>query len=177
MKTDPAAIPLKCTLCPKRPNFSDVSHLLTHISSKSHLSHRFKTELRSHSEREAQETIRQYEDWYERYGIRALLAERMAAKDQKKTNKRGRNPYPSASDVCLDFLEVLLIRCRRPGPAAPRQGAVIRSKRNLTISVRPRRLPEFQCGRQARTQHTNSTIQVATVTAHTLTAQIFQHQF
>src|SRR5689334_3547891 len=95
MKTDPASIPLKCTLCPRRPNFSDVSHLLTHISSKSHLSHRFKTELRSHTEREAQETIRQYEDWYERYGIRGLLADRMAAKDQKKTNKRGRVPNAS----------------------------------------------------------------------------------
>ena len=98
-KTDPASIPLKCTLCPKRPNFSDVSHLLTHISSKSHLSHRFKAELRSHTEREAQEAIRQYEDWYERYGIRGLLAERMAAKDQKKTTKRGRSSKADAAAV------------------------------------------------------------------------------
>ncbi|KAK0655703.1 hypothetical protein B0T16DRAFT_315685 [Cercophora newfieldiana] len=90
MKSDPATIPLRCTLCPKRPNFSDVSHLLTHISSKSHLSHRFKAELMSHSEREAQEAIRLYDDWYERHGIRGLLAERMAAKEQKKTGKRGR---------------------------------------------------------------------------------------
>ena len=98
-KTDPASIPLKCTLCPKRPNFSDVSHLLTHISSKSHLSHRFKAELRSHTEREAQEAIRQYEDWYERYEIRGLLAERMAAKDQKKTAKRGRSSKADAAAV------------------------------------------------------------------------------
>lgn len=90
VKVEPLSIPLKCTLCPRKPNFSDVSHLLTHISSKSHLSHRFKAELRSHKEREAQEAIRQYDDWYERHGIRALLAERMIAKEQKKTGKRGR---------------------------------------------------------------------------------------
>jgi len=92
IKDDPASIPLKCTLCPKKPNFSDVSHLLTHISSKSHLSHRFKTELRSSTEREAREAIELYEDWYERHGIHVLLAERMAAKEQKKPNKRGRAP-------------------------------------------------------------------------------------
>ena len=100
MKSDPASIPLRCTLCPKRPNFSDVSHLLTHISSKSHLSHRFKAELRSHTEREAQEAIRLYDDWYERHGIRGLLAERMAAKDQKKTGKRGR---PSYTDTVVSW--------------------------------------------------------------------------
>ncbi|KAK3335386.1 hypothetical protein B0T19DRAFT_452411 [Cercophora scortea] len=91
MKSEPAAIPLKCTLCPKKPNFSDVSHLLTHISSKSHLSYRFKTELRSHSERDAREAIRVYDDWYDTNGIRGLLAERMAAKEQKKSTKSRRS--------------------------------------------------------------------------------------
>ncbi|KAK0731805.1 hypothetical protein B0H67DRAFT_87764 [Lasiosphaeris hirsuta] len=97
MKSDPASIPLKCTLCPKKPNFSDVSHLLTHISSKSHLSHRFRTELKSHTERDARDAIRHYDDWYNGYGIRALLAERMAAKEQKKTNKRGRPSQAAGS--------------------------------------------------------------------------------
>ncbi|KAK3693562.1 hypothetical protein B0T22DRAFT_43200 [Podospora appendiculata] len=91
MKSEPAAIPLKCTLCPKKPNFSDVSHLLTHISSKSHLSYRFKTELRSHSEKDARDAIRVYDDWYERNGIRGLLAERMAAKEQKRSTKSRRS--------------------------------------------------------------------------------------
>jgi hypothetical protein len=88
VKNDTVEIPLKCVLCPKRPSFSDVSHLLTHISSKSHLSHRFKTEIRSQKETEARDILEQYDDWYERYGIKQLLAERMAAKDQKKTTKR-----------------------------------------------------------------------------------------
>ncbi|KAK3394209.1 hypothetical protein B0H63DRAFT_39748 [Podospora didyma] len=89
IKTDLASIPLRCTLCPKKPSFSDVSHLLTHISSKSHLSHRFKTELRSHTEDEAGEEIRLFDDWYNRHGIRNLLAGRMAAKEQK-SSRRGR---------------------------------------------------------------------------------------
>ncbi|KAK1834764.1 hypothetical protein QBC39DRAFT_368846 [Podospora conica] len=97
LKSDPSAIPLKCTLCPKRPNFSDVSHLLTHISSKSHLSHRFKTELKALSEPECQERLRIYEEWYNRHGIRALLAERMSTKDQKPTAKRGRPAHTPAA--------------------------------------------------------------------------------
>src|SRR4051812_34095195 len=115
MKSDPASIPLRCTLCPKRPNFSDVSHLLTHISSKSHLSHRFKAELRSHSEREAQDAICQYDDWYERHGIRGLLAERMAAKDQKKTGKRGRS---SNAETIVSLLQTKQALIRADGMIA-----------------------------------------------------------
>ncbi|KAK3329756.1 hypothetical protein B0H66DRAFT_610810 [Apodospora peruviana] len=91
IKSEPASIPLECTICPKKPAFSDVSHLLTHISSKSHLSYQFKVELRSDSEREAREAIQLYKEWYERYGIKALLADRMAAKESKKTGKRVRS--------------------------------------------------------------------------------------
>ncbi|KAK0630053.1 hypothetical protein B0T17DRAFT_635673 [Bombardia bombarda] len=91
MRGEPVAIPLKCILCPRKPNFSDVSHLLTHISSKAHLSHRFKIELRSHKEREAQQTLDVYNEWYDRHRIGSLLAERMSAKEQKKSTKRGRS--------------------------------------------------------------------------------------
>jgi hypothetical protein len=84
------AIPLQCLLCPKKPTFSDVSHLLTHISSKSHLSNRFKTEIRSNKERDARETLRRFDDWYTRYGIQGLLADRMTAKDKKNLPKRSR---------------------------------------------------------------------------------------
>ncbi len=31
VRSDPVSIPLQCTLCPKKPRFSDLSHLLTHI--------------------------------------------------------------------------------------------------------------------------------------------------
>lgn len=95
-KVEPT-IPLHCLLCPKRPSFSDVSHLLTHISSKSHLSNRFKAEIRSASERDARETLRQFDVWYDRYGIQDLLADRMSAKDKKNGRKGGRAQSP---DVC-----------------------------------------------------------------------------
>lgn len=88
---EPASIPLRCTLCPKKPKFSDLSHLLTHISSKSHLAHRFKTELKARDDRAALEAVRQYDLWCDRYGINGLLAERMAAKEQRKTGRRRRN--------------------------------------------------------------------------------------
>ena len=97
IKAEPPSIPLRCTLCPKKPNFSDVSHLLTHISSKSHLSHRFKIELRARSEREALESMRQYDDWYDGNGIGDLLADRMAAKEQKKGPKKSRSANATVS--------------------------------------------------------------------------------
>ncbi|KAK3950380.1 hypothetical protein QBC32DRAFT_372009 [Pseudoneurospora amorphoporcata] len=89
-KYDPTSIPLKCTICPKQPIFSDVSHLLTHCSSKSHLSYRFKTELRSGKDDESRETMQQYLRWEEASGIRELLIERLEAKENKKPAKRGR---------------------------------------------------------------------------------------
>ncbi|KAL1839530.1 hypothetical protein VTJ49DRAFT_1432 [Mycothermus thermophilus] len=87
---DVGPIPLRCTICPKKPNFSDLSHLLTHISSKSHLAHRFKAELKARTDRAALEEVRQYDSWCERYGINGLLAERLAAKEKKKSGRRGR---------------------------------------------------------------------------------------
>lgn len=89
-KYDPTSILLKCTLCPKQPIFSDVSHLLTHCSSKSHLSHRFKTELRSDHDDAAREIMQQYLKWEDNSGIRALLTERLNAKENKKPARRGR---------------------------------------------------------------------------------------
>src|SRR4051794_18002100 len=97
LATDPASIPLRCTLCPKKPNFSDLSHLLTHISSKSHLAHRFKAELKARDDPAALQEVRQYDDWCHRYGINGLLAERMAAKEQKKTGRRGRHSNVAVS--------------------------------------------------------------------------------
>ncbi|KAL1866762.1 hypothetical protein VTK73DRAFT_4526 [Phialemonium thermophilum] len=83
-------IPLKCVLCPKQPFFSDLSHLLTHISSKSHLSYRFKTEIRSEKEKRARDSLAEFDEWYNRYSIQQLLADRLTAKEQRKSSKRVR---------------------------------------------------------------------------------------
>ena len=82
-----STIELKCSLCPKKPTFSDVSHLLTHVSSKSHLSHRFKLQIRSNSEAHAKAELDDFDYWYHVNGLDTLLADRMHAKENKKKGK------------------------------------------------------------------------------------------
>jgi hypothetical protein len=81
-------IPLLCSVCPKTPRFSDASHLLTHISSKGHLHAHQQMKIRSRSELAASASLTQYERWYKQYNIETLLAERLAAKDEKDATKR-----------------------------------------------------------------------------------------
>lgn len=115
IKDDEDPIPLHCFVCPKQPNFSDVSHLLTHICSKSHLSHIFKLRIRAPHEggEEAQEALELYDEWYCQYGIADLLATRMAVKDLKRANKRGRPSLPK--------VEFARCRWRR---ASPNKGSI-----------------------------------------------------
>jgi hypothetical protein len=89
-------IPLLCNLCPKKPRFSDVSHLLTHILSKSHLSNRFKLQIRSQAELEARRLLAEFDNWYISNGLEDLLSERLSSKEQKRTTKRTR---PSSASV------------------------------------------------------------------------------
>ena len=96
-KKSNASIPLLCSLCPKHPQFSDVPHLLTHISSKSHLANRFKLQIRSHTDSEARGLLTEFDDWYRDNGLDDLLSERLAAKEQKKTTKRTRTTLAAAS--------------------------------------------------------------------------------
>lgn len=78
-------IPLHCNICPKKPSFSDVSHLLTHIASKGHLSNYYKVKVRSSSEEGSRRLIDAYDRWYADYGVEELMSDRMNQKD-----KRGR---------------------------------------------------------------------------------------
>lgn len=87
VKNHDSSIQLQCTLCPKTPQFSDVSHLLTHISSKSHLSHRFKLQIRAQSEFEAKQQLDNFDHWYRNNNLDVLLSGRLAAKEQKKSAK------------------------------------------------------------------------------------------
>ncbi len=97
-RDDARPIPLECVLCPQKPKFSDVYHLLTHISSKSHLHHKFNIEFQAKTDIASKDRLRRYEQWYGENGIEKLLAERLAAKDQKKTVRRGR---PGLAGVSL----------------------------------------------------------------------------
>ncbi|POS81058.1 hypothetical protein DHEL01_v200525 [Diaporthe helianthi] len=83
-----SSIPLICLLCPKHPKFSDVSHLLTHISSKSHLAAQFR--LQHSGKAEDKHALDQYKLWSDNNGVDKLVANRIAAKELKKPAKRQR---------------------------------------------------------------------------------------
>ena len=84
-------ISLECILCPKKAIFSDSSHLLTHISSKSHLHQKFSIEFRSKSDPVAKEKLDRFETWYADLEIERLMAERLAVQSTRKPTKRNRN--------------------------------------------------------------------------------------
>ncbi|KAL9022540.1 MAG: hypothetical protein Q9185_000250 [Variospora sp. 1 TL-2023] len=81
-----ASVPLHCNICPKQPTFSDVSHLLTHIGSKGHLSHYFKAQVRAPQNPSVRQQLDAYEQWYGEHEIEKLLSQRMILKDSKKPN-------------------------------------------------------------------------------------------
>ncbi|KAJ4984464.1 hypothetical protein SVAN01_10016 [Stagonosporopsis vannaccii] len=81
-------IPLLCTICPKKPNFSDVSHLLTHIASKGHLSHYYKVKVRSTHEDASRHVIDTYDRWYAEWNVEELMSDRMNQKDKRRTRAR-----------------------------------------------------------------------------------------
>ncbi|TKX22723.1 hypothetical protein C1H76_5040 [Elsinoe australis] len=82
-----ASIPLRCNICPKKPGFSDISHLLTHIASKAHLSTYYKIKVRSGQEDASRLVIDEYDAWYARYRIEDLMSERMNLKEHKRKQK------------------------------------------------------------------------------------------
>ena len=94
-----ASIPLLCNICPKHPDFSDISHLLTHVSSKGHLSHYFKAQVRSRQEPQILQQLEVYDRWYDKYHIEQLLSQRMVLKESKNVSHNIRNASnkPSAS--------------------------------------------------------------------------------
>jgi hypothetical protein len=99
---DAVSSQLRCTLCPKSPQFSDVSHLLTHVSSKSHLAHKFKLQIKAQSTPSAKQQLDDFDIWYHNNNLDHLLSERLAAKEQKKNTRTKRQTRPKAqSDVSL----------------------------------------------------------------------------
>ncbi|GKZ20181.1 hypothetical protein AbraIFM66951_008443 [Aspergillus brasiliensis] len=92
------AAALLCNICPKRPTFSDVSHLLTHISSKAHLSHYFKLQVRSHQEQQAVALLREYDRWYKRNNLAKLLSDRMSSKEARKKKIQAKSYTENETD-------------------------------------------------------------------------------
>ena len=88
-----ANIPLSCNICPKKPSFSDVSHLLTHIASKGHLSHYYKCKVRAASETDARERLEAYDNWYATWKVEGLMSDRMSAKDKKRSRTKSTSEF------------------------------------------------------------------------------------
>lgn len=65
-----------------------MSHLLTHVSSKGHLGHVRKLELRALTDEGAKLTLTIYNKWEEDYDIRNLLAQRLAQREIRDEKKR-----------------------------------------------------------------------------------------
>ena len=88
-QAQPRNIPLVCGICPRKPTFSDLSHLLTHISSKAHLSTYYKLKIRSSSDEDARQTVEHYDIWYAENDIESFMSDRMKNKDERKKIKNG----------------------------------------------------------------------------------------
>ncbi|KAF7515345.1 hypothetical protein G7054_g14618 [Neopestalotiopsis clavispora] len=84
-------IPLICTICPKTSKFSDVSHLLTHIASKGHLSNMFKLDIAKVADADAQRRLDEYQAWFDQHNIRGLLQDRSENRIHKSNGGRGRS--------------------------------------------------------------------------------------
>ncbi|KAF2157118.1 hypothetical protein K461DRAFT_317266 [Myriangium duriaei CBS 260.36] len=99
---DPASIPLHCNICQKKPKFSDISHLLTHIASKGHLSTYYKIKVRSSTEDAARQLIEEYDSWYATWRIESLMSERMNTKEIRRKQKARQPALPTANSLQPD---------------------------------------------------------------------------
>lgn len=94
----PTSMPLHCNICPKKPDFSDVSHLLTHISSKGHLSHYFRIKVKAGSDAAAEKLVNEYDHWFHDWNLGDLMNERLSTKEKRKGSaSTGSSRRPSAA--------------------------------------------------------------------------------
>ncbi|KAI9728959.1 MAG: hypothetical protein M1828_000044 [Chrysothrix sp. TS-e1954] len=100
---DTSSIPLQCSICPRKPHFSDVSHLLTHVASKGHLSFYYKLKVRASQEQEAKVSVDAYDHWYLDWEVEKLMSDRMRQKDRRRprgrVQARPRRPLPDQSTL------------------------------------------------------------------------------
>ena len=93
------SIPLLCNICPKEPDFSDISHLLTHVASKGHLAQELKAKVRARQDVSIREKLNAYDRWYEKHQIERLLSQRLILKESKgvSTTTKARRSVNSPS--------------------------------------------------------------------------------
>ncbi|KAI7362998.1 hypothetical protein KC354_g6836 [Hortaea werneckii] len=84
-----STIPLTCNICTRRPDFSDVSHLLTHIASKGHLSSYYKIKVKASADPACRRQIEEYDDWYAEWNLDELMRDRMSQKERRSARGTG----------------------------------------------------------------------------------------
>lgn len=87
-KTHQPNVPLLCYICEGNPKFSDVSHLLTHCSSRAHTKRHFDMRARALTEVNAQQVLQTYDNWYEKFEIGPMINKRLREKDEKDQVKK-----------------------------------------------------------------------------------------
>jgi hypothetical protein len=85
------AVPLVCYTCENNPVYSDLSHLLTHVSSKGHLQTQFKLQVQDSEN--SRQLLSTYDKWFTKYNIGSMLSDRM---NQKESNLAKKVKRPSA---------------------------------------------------------------------------------
>ncbi len=159
---------LNCSICPKQPSFSDTSHLLTHVSSKGHLSHLHKLQVRSPQEIAASVQLCTYTPWYQHHDLGELLSERMVMKEAKKAGRKKaatkRGAFVSQpSPVDQHLLEPPQPARRYARGRAPTQKKTARGRRGRTavdddsdFEISPvRRSRSFACSLKVVVSETN----------------------
>lgn len=98
-RVDQGGIPLICYACEKIPTFSDLSHLLTHVSSKTHLLELYHLRLKSYGDEASAARARKFETWNSAYNIDQLVRQRMEARDEKgaQLQRRGQPSRDASS--------------------------------------------------------------------------------
>ena len=96
-------IPLHCNICPKKPNFSDTSHLLTHVASKQHLSNYFKLRVRVNTDSAAQRDVDAYDRWYQDWNLDELMRERMNQKENRTRSGNSGASRRAPAGWCILF--------------------------------------------------------------------------
>ncbi|KAI1415835.1 hypothetical protein F5Y13DRAFT_206776 [Hypoxylon sp. FL1857] len=96
-QVDPTRIPLVCYSCEKQQTFSDLSHLLTHVSSKAHLLELYNLQILSQVDRAAAIRCQRFETWSKTYNISQLVLQRMEARGEKGAQQQRRSQTPRDS--------------------------------------------------------------------------------
>lgn len=65
-------------MCVGKPSYADVVQMLPPISSRGHMSYRFKHEIRAQNEPEIRQLLNNFQSWYVQNNLDGLLSERMA---------------------------------------------------------------------------------------------------